>query len=184
MKRIILAIAVVVLAVMAVASSALAGVDRYQETTTTTKTATFRVTQPAGAVNQWDNLWTHDYTVTVNQDGTFTGKGTVSGADQSGSFSDTETISGTLATDSISLKATRDSDGLEYRLDNAKFGDAITIATLNVSVPWVIEMKVSTPVITTTTSTSDFKNHGDYVSSMGGGAEAAHSPIGKPIKSK
>ena len=48
MQKIILAIAVVVLAVMAVASSAFAGVDRYQETTTTTKTQTVneRVSYP------------------------------------------------------------------------------------------------------------------------------------------
>ena len=39
------------------------------------QTATFTVTQPAGAVNQWDNLWTHDYKVTVNPcDGTFDGQ--------------------------------------------------------------------------------------------------------------
>ena len=31
---------------------------------------------------------------------------------------------------------------------------------------------------------STYKNHGDYVSSMGGGADAAHSPIGKPVNSK
>lgn len=31
------------------------------------------------------------------------------------------------------------------------------------------------------TTLSTFKNHGDYVSSMGGGPDAAHSCIGKPI---
>ena len=33
------------------------------------------------------------------------------------------------------------------------------------------------------TTMTDFKNHGDYVSSMGGGPDAAHSCIGKPITS-
>jgi len=33
------------------------------------------------------------------------------------------------------------------------------------------------------TTMTDFKNHGDYVSSMGGGPDAAHSCIGKPISS-
>ena len=28
---------------------------------------------------------------------------------------------------------------------------------------------------------SDYKNHGDYVTSQGGGSDAAHSCIGMPI---
>ena len=35
---------------------------------------------------------------------------------------------------------------------------------------------------TWTSSESDYKNHGQYVKAMGGGPEAAHSCIGKPIK--
>lgn len=34
------------------------------------------------------------------------------------------------------------------------------------------------------TTFSTYKNHGDYVSSMGGGPDAAHSCIGKPITSR
>ena len=34
------------------------------------------------------------------------------------------------------------------------------------------------------TGKSNFKNHGEYVSSVGGGSDAAHSCIGMPIKSK
>ena len=38
--------------------------------------------------------------------------------------------------------------------------------------------------VTVDTNLSDtYKNHGDYVSQQGGDAEAAHSPIGKPITS-
>jgi hypothetical protein len=36
---------------------------------------------------------------------------------------------------------------------------------------------------TDVTNTSEYKNHGDYVSSQGGGSENAHSPIGKPVNS-
>jgi hypothetical protein len=172
-KKIFLALAVAAIATTAVVSSASAGVDRYQ-----TQTAMFTVTQPAGAVGQWDNVWTHAYKVTVNPcNGTFTGTGNVYGHDQNGPFSANETISGTFAKDSVSLTATR-SDGLEYRLANAPFGDAVTIATLNQVVPWTIEMKVTKPNFT---NTSTFKNHGDYVSSMGGGDDAAHSCIGMPV---
>ena len=37
------------------------------------------------------------------------------------------------------------------------------------------------PVVLKTTSSTDYKNHGDYVSSMGGGDDAAHSCIGMPV---
>lgn len=173
MKKILFAVAVAVLATMAVVSSASAGVERYQ-----TQTATFTVTQPAGAVGQWDNVWTHDYKVTVNPcDGTFTGTGKVYGHDQNGPYNATETVSGTFAGEKVNLTATR-TDGLEYSLANAPFGDAVTIATLNQFVPWVIEMKVTSPLFA---NTSNYKNHGDYVSQAGGGADAAHSCIGMPI---
>ena len=158
---------------MAVASFASAGVARYQS-----QTATFTVTQPAGQVGQWDNVWTHNYNVTVNPcDGTFTGTGHVSGHDQNGPYGADETISGSFAKDSVNLTATR-TDGLEYKLDNAHFGDAVTIARLKQVVPWTIEMKVTNAIFT---NKSNFKNHGDYVSSQGGGSDAAHSCIGMPI---
>ncbi len=37
-------------------------------------------------------------------------------------------------------------------------------------------------VSATTADLTHFKNHGDYVSSQGGGSDAAHSCIGMPIK--
>jgi hypothetical protein len=173
-KKIFLAVAVAAVASTAVIASASAGVERYQS-----QTATFTVTQPAGQVGQWGNVWTHDYQVKVNPcNGTFTGTGKVYGEDQNGKFSDSETISGTFAKDSVSLTATRNSDNLEYRLVDAPFGDTVTIATLKVQVPWKIEMKVTNPIFT---NTSNFKNHGGYVSSQGGGFDAAHSCIGMPV---
>ena len=67
-KLILIGMAVAMLVVPAVSS---ADVQRYQ-----TQTATFTVTQPANEYNQWNNLWTHDFTVTINPcDGTFTGTG-------------------------------------------------------------------------------------------------------------
>ena len=41
-----------------------------------------------------------------------------------------------------------------------------------------LEFKVTAPV---NTGTSNYKNHGDYVSQMGGCDDAAHSCIGMPI---
>ena len=83
-----------------------------------------------------------------------------------------------MAKDSVSLTSTR-SDGIEYTLKNAPFGGAVTIATLNVAVPWTIEMKVTKPIITNTTN---FKSHGEYVSCLGAVDDAAHSCIGTPKK--
>src|SRR3954447_16501280 len=107
MKKVILAVALAAIATVAVVTSASAGVERYQ-----TQTATFTVTQPAGQVGQWLNLWTHDYKVTVNPcNGTFMGTGNVYGADQNGSYSAAETVSGSFAKDSVSLTAIRTTDG-------------------------------------------------------------------------
>ena len=39
-------------------------------------------------------------------------------------------------------------------------------------------------VTVTATATTDYKNHGQYVKAMGGGADAAHSCIGMPIQSR
>ena len=175
MKRWFIAVAIAAVASIVVAATASAKVERYQ-----LQTATFTVTQPAGAVGQWNNLWTHTYTVNVNPcDNSFTGTGNVSGQDQNGPFSAAETITGTFANGKVSLTATRPVDGVVYSLANAPTDNTtVTLATLNVAVPWIIEMKVTKPVFTNTT---DYKNHGEYVSSQGGGPDAAHSCIGMPI---
>lgn len=184
-KLILAATTIAALAVPAIAPAfASADVARYQN-----ETATFTVTQPAGAYHQWDNVWTHSFTnVTVNPcNNTFSGNGVVSGADQNGPYTANETVTGSFGNGTVSFTATRD-DGLVTTLTNAPTGDLsltapITIATLSeggsvVNTPDAIEMKVSAPVIT---NTSSFKNHGEYVSSNGGGSDAAHSCIGMPI---
>ena len=100
MKRsiIVAAIAAGILITPAVAS---ADVERHQE-----KTVTFQVTQPAGAYDQWDNLWTHDYKVKINPcDDTFSGIGFLPVQDQNGSFADPdETITGKFGDGTVSLK--------------------------------------------------------------------------------
>ena len=63
-------------------------------------------------------------------------------------------------------------------MTNAPYG-ASTVADTT----WTqnnVEMLPSKPVVTTT---STYKNHGQYVSAMGGGDDAAHSCIGMPIQS-
>lgn len=170
MKRFFLAVALAAVASIIVAGTASADVARYGP-----QTATFTVTQPYGQVGQWDSVWTHNFTVTVNPDGTFTGAGKQYYPD--GTFYLNETVSGTFADSSVSLNVHR-TDGVNWALDGAPFGGAVTLGTTNPAVSWPIEMKVSAPVFT-----DIYKNHGDFVSQNGGGSDNAHAPIGKPLNS-
>ena len=183
MKKFILAVAVAAVATMGVASSASAGVERYQM-----QTMTITALQPENEYKQWTNVWTHTYTVTLNPcDGSFTGTGSVSGT--LGGFLSDETISGKFVGDDISFMATRKSDGVKYEL-NGPISDTLTPieealigkawyadgTEINVS-PNALEFRISG----TTTNTSNYKNHGDYVKQAGDKADAAHSCIGMPI---
>jgi hypothetical protein len=172
MKLRLLAVAVVAIAASIVAGGASADVARYQM-----QTATFTVTQPYGVVGQWQNLWTHNFQVTVNPcDGTFTGNGEQ--LDNNNHHAYTENVSGSFSGGKVNLTATRN-DGVVWSLSGAPTdGNSVTLATTDPVVAWAVEMKVSQPHFT---DASQFKNHGDYVSQMGGGADAAHSCIGMPI---
>jgi hypothetical protein len=172
-KKIILAVAVAAVATMAVVSSASADVARYQ-----TQTLTITAVQPKDAISQWTDVWTHTYNVTLNPcDNSFVGTGSVSGTGLG--LLSTETITGHLDGNAVSFTATRASDSVVYSLDNARLdGSTVTLGTSNPSVSWPLEFKVSK----TTGASSNYRNHGDYVSQMGGGADAAHSCIGMPIQ--
>ena len=86
----------------------------------TTKQATFTAWQPAGAYSQWENVWSHDYTITVNADRTFTGTGVQNGNDGVTTFeNEAETITGKINADNtISYTAVR-ADGVTWTLTNA-----------------------------------------------------------------
>jgi hypothetical protein len=172
MRKFILGIAAV--AALVVPSVASADVARYQE-----QSATFTATQPAGQVGQFDNVWTHTYNVTVNPcDGTF--KGTGVQTDQQGVRFFTEDVTGSFGDGKVTFSAHRD-DAVEFALTDAPTDSTtVTLATSSPVVPWVLEFKVSPPTFTNTTT---YKNHGQYVSAQGGGADAAHSCIGMPINS-
>ena len=175
-KLIIAATTIAALAVPTIMPAlAWASVDRYQ-----TQTATFTTTQPAGAFGQFDNVWTHNYKVTINPcDNTFSGTGVETGQDQNGAKAFNETVTGTFNADgTTSLVNTRD-DGVVSSLTNAKTDNSVTLAQLIAPAgPSNLEFKMTPKTIT---STSNYKNHGEYVSSQGGGSDAAHSCIGMPI---
>jgi hypothetical protein len=168
--------------VLSVANVASADVPRCQAETSTT-TARFTVTQPAGAVGQWDNVFTHDFTVTVNPDGTFAGTGhiTGSGADI------IENVTGTFTNNNttVSYVATVDGSPWTGALASAPMdGVTVTLAGYDdPSVTWPIEMKVSAPTMEVSTTSTAYKSHGQYVSAQGGGKEAAHSCVGMPLTS-
>ena len=158
MKKIILAAAVAALAVMAVASSASAGVGRYQTTT-----STLTVSALGGA-------YVHTYTITTNPcDNSFSGTGGIASLPLS------ETINGTLKGDNITIHGTYLGDykpGYTWNYEGSLNGGNAS-DSMNQTVPLTFNNSL--------TSNSDFKNHGDYVSSQGGGSDAAHSCIGMPI---
>jgi hypothetical protein len=169
------AFALAAVAASMVAGTASADVARYQ-----TQQATFTVTQPLGQVGQWQNLWTHHLTVTLNPcDNTFTGTGLQ--YDNNNNQAYTENVTGSFNSDgTINLTATRN-DGVAWSLANAPTDNSsVTLATTDPVVPWNVEMKVMQPQFT---NLSNYKNHGAYVSSQNGGADAAHSCIGMPIVS-
>ena len=144
---------------------------------------TITAVQPEDRYHQWDDVWTHTYNVTLNPcDGSFSGTGSQVG-DINGAYG-TQTVTGHLDGNTVSLAATRD-DGINWTM-SGPIGDALIAAVKNadgsvLSTPDAIEFKVSK---TTPIATTNYKNHGEYVSAMGGGADAAHSCIGMPVKSK
>jgi hypothetical protein len=157
LKKIILALAVAALAIMAVASSASAGVSRYQ---TTTGTLTLSVMGGA---------YVHNYTIETNPcDNSFSGTGGME------SLGLDETVSGTLDRQNIHI----DGEYLTYFTPytwayDGPLSGGMSSDSLNRALPVAFEFNV--------TGQSNVKNHGDYVSSQGGGSDAAHSCIGMPI---
>ena len=173
MKKFILAgMAVAMLVIPAVAS---ADVDRYQE-----QTATFTVNQPKDATGQFDNVWRHEFKVTVNPcDSTFSGVAPT--YDNGASLPTwTEKVTGSFGNGTVSFATDPIGGGATFKVTNAPM-DNTTVR--NVETTWTaneIEFRISPK---TTTNTSNYKNHGQYVKAMGGGDDAAHSCIGMPINS-
>jgi hypothetical protein len=175
MRKFILAASIAALAVPAVAPAiASADVQRYQM-----ETATFTVTQPQGETGQWTKVWNHAYSVTLNPcTNKFEGTGTQYSATDP--FTGTETVSGTYANGKLTYTSLRN-DGVSWTLANAPTdGTSVTLGAAIPAVSWPLEFTVSPLKIKDLTSV---KNHGQYVSSVGGGDDAAHSCIGMPIQS-
>jgi hypothetical protein len=112
-----------------------------------TVTMTFDVTEPYGAVDQWENVWTHRYTITLdNQTHTFTGTGVPQFGPGGVTEGTGETITGSLGDHSISYVATRTYDGRTWTLTNAPYNTEV-LAVTNPPVSWDIDVKITEPVL-------------------------------------
>jgi hypothetical protein len=156
MKKIILAAAVTALAVMAVAASASAGVDRYQVATGLKVTGNFNGTD-----------YVHNYKLDSNCDGSFTGTG---GMPELGLA---ETIHGTL-------------DGSGNIVIDSKYETYNVPFNWHYSGPLAGGGTYTDPLgqavaVTAEVTMSNFKNHGEFVASQSDKNDAAHSCIGMPV---
>ena len=161
MKKIILAVAIAAIATSAFVGSASASVGRYQEVTGLQVTSVFN-----GAT------YVHDYVLTDNTcgDGSFTGTGVHT------SVVPDEAIKGTLSGQNINISGLYPNSYLPdpgYKW--SYFGSVNGGGTYQDSRSQDVSLSFKL-------TTTNFKNHGDYVSSQGGGSDAAHSCIGMPIQ--
>jgi len=185
MKKLILAgMAVAMLAVPAVAS---ADVPRCAAPVTSTTTATFHLYNPKDVVGQWNDVWQHDFTITVAPDGSFTGSGTEHNI--AGDLSVGVTVVGQIeAGNKISFTVTQDGGGSSQTVTSAltdatsKDDGTVSYSTTHPVVGWDVEARITAPVFSATTTTD--LNHGQYVSASGGGSVAAQKCAGMPLVSK
>ena len=116
-----------------------------------------------------------------------------------------ETITGTFTdgpdddnvSDHATFTATRTVDQVAYKLTDAPLvtdvltDTQVTVADITIGgvphvAPQAVEFKVSMPTFVTVTvdGVTDFANHGEYVTAMGGGKIAAQACAGMPLVSK
>jgi hypothetical protein len=184
-----------VLAALAVPAVASADVERCQVTTTVTApsvtTATFTVQEPRGTKDNFDSLWLSKYEVTVKDDGKFEGVGSLT--DDGGLGTNVPlAITGSFNADHTSIsyvaKPVDNPDSVAWVLNQGTTDGTTNAAeTLNVEGPSVAtNVRVTGLAFDTkpaTTTTTEYKNHGEYVSSLGGGKVAAQACVGMPTNS-
>ena len=112
-----------------------------------------------------------EFTVTVNADGTFEGVGETFDNDGS-TVIWAETITGSFnADDAISFKTLPVGGGATFKVTDAPFNEEVDVDDEGTWDANSIEMMISKPVFITvpgepTTTTTEYKNHGEYVSSL------------------
>ena len=119
-------------------------------------------TQEATLTSTVNGTYVHTYNVDITGD-SFTGTGSV----VSNGATIPETISGTINGKNISFNA-------------AYTGSSYTWSSTGTTGTDSLHQQLT---VSSQLTINDYKNHGAYVSSQGGGADAAHSDIGMPINS-
>jgi hypothetical protein len=165
MKRLIFAVAIAAVAVFMVAGTSSADVTRFQ-----TLHATL-------TVNLTGFGFGHVYSIDISPcDGTFTGTGALPGTPI------TEQVTGTYQNGKVSFHSVYNPgagfDGYEWGVAQPASLGAQALSADNGGGQYFVTMALSDQ------TSSHFKNHGEYVSSMGGGADAAHACIGMPVGSQ
>lgn len=123
--------------------------------------------------------WNHDIHITTqNPDGTFNGTG---GYPAGGPYSITETISGTVSDNNITIHSVYAGSVYTYDAVGTIAADGSMSGTLTTNASqsgsW------SAPAGSATREVITYKNHGQYVSSQEDKQEAAQSRIGMPVQS-
>ena len=162
MRKILLGLAATaaIVAPIAMATSADAAVERQCETavtsTVTTTTAKFTVLQPKGTTGQFNDVWNHVYTVTVQPDGKFAGTGSIT--DNDGPIAWTETITGTFTdndqdgtSDHVTFNTVPVGGGATFAVTNAAM-DSSTVIAESTWADNIIEFHIAQPVFETVTT--------------------------------
>jgi hypothetical protein len=191
MKKLKLVIIGAALAGLAIPSAASADVPRCEASApvnTTVTTATFTALQPRNTTHQFDEVWKHDFTVTVDADGSFHGRGvTTNGLDSNTAWA--EGITGSFSADRthVSFDTVPDGGGATFKVTDAAYNVEVNVDTSGTWTANSVEMKISQPVftdvVTTTPGTASVKNHGQSVKALGGGKAAAQACAGMPLNS-
>jgi hypothetical protein len=162
-------------------------------------TATFHATQPSGGGGNWN----HTFTVDADATGAFTGTNVITGLDAGQTVTVNETVSGQFTdsdnngyADHVSLTAIRGSGfyTFNWSVSNAPMNGAIDSMSLGTTSfataenwqggPLPITFTAPSERIFTVADSTEYKNHGQYVSAQGGGKDAAQSSIGMPVQSQ
>jgi len=189
-KLIIAGMAVAMLAIIPAAASAdVARCDATVAANTTVTTATFTVNQSKDTVDQFTNVWRHEFSVIVLADGSFSG--TAQAYDNSATTPTwTETVTGNFNADktAVSFDTVPVGGGATFQVTNAPMNN--TTVPVNTNGTWTankVEFQISPAKIdtdtTTSTGTESVKNHGQFVKAMKGGKLAAQACAGMPLVS-
>ena len=121
--------------------------------TVTTTTATFTVNQPKDTVGQFTNVWKHDYTVTVQPDGTFSGIGSITdnGGDVVVDRDDhRQVLDTTRHSDHVTFNTVPVGGGATFAVTDAPM-DSTTVPVASTWAANIIEFQIAQPVFETIT---------------------------------